>query len=61
MGIKMTGRRIQQLLKERKEMREEGVAAYDFEPRRQGNCGKKDKLTTETKVVYRSIIKRYFY
>ena len=57
----MTGRRTQQLLKGWKEMRDDGVAVYDFEPRRLGDCGRKDKLTPEAKAVYRSIIERRFY
>ena len=42
-------------------MREEKVAVFDFEPRKQAACGRKDKLSKEVKATYREIIERYFY
>ena len=60
MGIKLTARRVQQVLQEWKKMREEKVAVFDFDPRKQA-CGRKDKLSKEVKATYRKIIERYFY
>ena len=55
MDIKLTARRVQQVLKEWKSMREEGVAVFDFEPKKQA-CGRNDKLSKEVKATYREII-----
>ena len=59
-GIKLTARRVQQALQEWKKMREEKVAACDFEPRKQA-CGRKDKLSDEAKDKRRETIERRFY
>ena len=34
---------------------------FNFEPKKQGNCGRKEKLSAEVKTTYRKIIERYFY
>ena len=49
---KLTARRVQRALEEWKSMREEGVAALDFQPKKQA-CGRKSKLSREVKATGR--------